>query len=876
MEMMKEVKKFMLASAIATVAVGVTAQASEEELKPLEPISGSQQKTATQKTVTETDVALSRANVEQANAVVKKQEEIVKSNQNEVNDAKKVVEEATEAVTQAEKAVKEATPKNIQNAKEDVSVKEVAEKKAQEELSTSKEQQKLAEKNVTDQEANVTEATGKLADKTKEVTDAERTVAEKQAILDGTGVADVIANAEATKRNLEMSEKVASQAREDLVTAKKADDQRASKLKQAEVEVTSTEGTRLVKAQALDQATTQATNAENQYQVAKENLSKAQSILDSLTTTSITYPAGYVEALKAYFNNPTEENSNKLQEIAKKGMTAAGFSSPDGGETYYGNPNSPFKQSEADKKTVITDVNHLSTEIQDELAIFNAHLINDFRRLMGADDIPVLVNRDMQKVAQKATQLSTNQYGHDLDALNTVAKEVGLNQGNQGLLAENIGFQHAGDVVTLADLKQQAYNNVIMMLFYDKHANWGHALNFAGLDRKSVTMQYIGVASRKTDLDIGVATRKTDLGLIAIHYVGTDSKTIDLLKKGFHQNVKVDTKNNLASLQERIQVARNSVAQAQDTYDTAKTNRKDAQARKEQAQTEYTQAEVTAQNAVTNRNDIQNIALKTPEAEAKLKQAEANLKKAGLENKQAQDALEQLNADVQNKREALALAKDKLAEKQTEWKSLNEALTAEKEALIAKQGELTRIKELVLNRQTLLSESTKALKASKERVEVLQNAPQLLEKAKVNLEAAQEVLKEKKSILELELVKLETAKAEQRKVLEAHKELLSAYRDYLEAQQEIEHQKELAVQKVSIEQDGTHSTPVVQNGKTAKYVQDEVKNQVAKVENPVYQAPATTNELPKTGEKSSSLWLLGMVTISLLSLLKIKRESKEN
>ena len=867
MEIMNEVKKVMLASVIATASVGVTTQVTAEEVKPSELTSSNQQKTVTQKTVTETDVVLSQANVEQANVVVKKQEEIVKSNQNEVKDAEKVVGEATEAVIQAEKAVKEATPKNIQDAKEDVSVKEVAEKKAQEELSTSKEQQKLAEKNVTDQEVNVTEATRKLADKTKEVTDAEQTVAEKQAILDGTGLADIVANAEAAKRNLEMSEKVELQARQDLVTAKKADDQRASKLKQAEVEVTSTEGTRLVKAQALDQATTQATNAENQYRVAKENLSKAQSILDSLTTTSITYPAGYVEALKAYFNNPTEENSNKLQEIAKKGMTAAGFSSPDGGETYYGNPTSPFKQSEADKKTVIADVNHLSAEVQDELAIFNAHLINDFRRLMGTDDIPVLVNRDMQKVAQKATQLSTNQYGHDLDALNTVAKEVGLNQGNQGLLAENIGFQNANDVVTLADLKQQAYNNMVMMLFYDKHADWGHALNFAGLDRKSVTLQYIGVA-----------TRKTDLGLIAMHYVGTDSKTIDLLKNGFHQNVKVDTKNNLASLQERIQVARNSVAQAQDTYDTAKTNRKDAQARKEQAQTEYTQAEVTAQNAVTNRNDIQNIALKTPEAEDKLKKAEANLKKAGLENKQAQEALEQLNADVKTKREVLMVAKEKLAEKQTEWQSLNEVLKAEKEDLITKQAKLTRIKELVLNRQALLSESTEALKASKERVEVLKNAPQLLSKAKVNLEAAQEVLKEKKSILELALAKLATGKEEQRKVLEVQKELLSAYRDYLKAQQEIEHQKDLEVQKVSIEQDEKDPTPVVPNDKISKYVQDEVKNQVAKVENPVYQAPATTttNELPKTGEKSSSLWLLGMVTISLLSLMKIKRESKEN
>ena len=861
MEIMNEVKKVMLASVIATASVGVTTQVTAEEVKPSDQISENQQKTVTQKTVTETDVALSQANVEQVNAVVKNQEEIVKSNQNEVNDAEKVVGEATEAVAQAEKAVQEATPKNIQDAKEDVSVKEVAEKKAKEELSTSKEQQKLAEKNVTVQEANVIEATRKLDDKKEEVTDAEQIVAEKQAILDGTGVAGIVANAEAAKRNLEMSEKVASQAREDLVTAKKADDQRASKLKQAEAEVTSTERTRLVKAQELDQAITKATNSENQYRVAKENLSKAQSILDSLTTTSITYPAGYVEALKAYFNNPTEENSKKLQEIAKRGMTAAGFSSPDGGETYYGNTNSPFKPSEADKKTVIADVNHLSAEVQDELAIFNAHLINDFRRLMGTDDIPVLVNRDMQKVAQKATQLSTNQDGHDLDALNTVAKEVGLNQGNQGLLAENIGFQNAGNVVTLADLKQQAYENVIMMLFYDKHANWGHALNFAGLDRKSVTMQYIGVA-----------TRKIDLGLIAMHYVGTDSKIIDLLKNSFHQNVKVDTKNNLASLQERIQVARNSVAQAQGTYDTAETNRKDAQARKEQAQTEYTQAEVTAQNAVTNRNDIQNIALKTPEAEAKLKQEEANLEKASLENKQAQEALEQLNADVQNKREVLALAKDKLAEKQTEWKSLNEALTAEKDALIAKQGEVARIKELVLSRQALLSESTEVLKASKERVEVLQNAPQLLKKAKLNLESAQEVLKEKKSVLELALAKLETAKAEQRKVLEAHKELLSAYHDYLEAQQEIKNQKELTVQQASIEQDGTHSTTVVQNGKTTKYVHE----QVAKVKDPVYQAPAVGYELPKTGEKASSLWFFGMLTISLLSLLKIKRESKEN
>ena len=88
--MMKEVKKVLLAGAIATVAVGATNQASAEEVKPSEPNSGNQQKTATKKTVTETDVAISQTNVDQANTVVKKHEEIVNTAQNEVNDAEKV------------------------------------------------------------------------------------------------------------------------------------------------------------------------------------------------------------------------------------------------------------------------------------------------------------------------------------------------------------------------------------------------------------------------------------------------------------------------------------------------------------------------------------------------------------------------------------------------------------------------------------------------------------------------------------------------------------------------------------------------------------------------------------------------------------------
>lgn len=867
MEIMNEVKKVVLASAILTGAVGATNQVLAEEVKPLEPILGSEQQGTNQEAITAADVAISQAQVDNADSAVKSQEEITNVAQTEVTVAENAVKDTTVAVTQAEEAVKEATPENIQQAKASVATKEDAEKQAQDELKAAEATQKQAEKSVADQESNVTEATSKLADKEGEVTAAEQVVAEKQAILDGTGVADVVAKAETAKNNLEASKEAVSQAQTELTAAKQADARRASELKHAESEVRATEADKLTKEQALAQATAQADQTEDRYQAAKEKLSKTQSLLDSLKTSSITYPAGYAEALKAYFNNPTEENSNKLQEIAKKGMIAAGFSSPDGGKTYYSNPASPFKPSEADKKVMIPDVNNLSSEIQEALAAFNAQLINDFRRLMGTDDIPVLVNRDMQKVAQKATQLSTNQYGHDQDALNTAAKEVGLVQGNQGLLSENIGYQSPSGEVTLADLKQQAYNNLVMMMFYDKHADWGHALNFAGLDRESVMLQYIGVA-----------TRKLDRGLVAMHYVGTDAKTIDLLKNRLHQDVKVDTKNNVPSIEDQIKAAQKSIAQAQTSFTAAEGANEATQAKKAQAQLAYDEAKSTAEKALDQRATIQNTALKTPEAEAKLAQAEAELAKADSENKNAQAALAQLNADVQTKRKVLEAAKEKLAEKQAERKTLNEALMAEKTVLARKQAELGRTKEVVTNHQKALEKAQKELKASKERVEILQTAPQLLEKAKVALATAQKVLKEKKSVLEAAQAKLEAAKAVQSKVVAAHKELVSAYRAYLAAQKEAEHQEKLAAQKASIEQAGGNPVPVVQNGKIVDYVRGQVQNQATKVTNPVYQAPAVSRStgLPKTGEELSSLGLFGVVTISLLSFLRIKRKSEVN
>lgn len=256
MEIMNEVKKVVLASAILTGAVGATNQVLAEEVKPLEPILGSEQQAVEKHSeVTATDVAISQEQVDKAESAVKSQVEITNAAQTEVTVAENAVKDTTVAVTQAEEAVKEATPENIQQAKASVSAKEGAEKQAQDDLKTAEATQKQAEKSVTDQEAKVTEATSKLADKEGEVTAAEQVVAEKQAILDGTGVADVVAKAETAKNNLKASKEAVSQAQTELTAAKQADARRASELKEAESEVRATEADKLTKEQALAQAT---------------------------------------------------------------------------------------------------------------------------------------------------------------------------------------------------------------------------------------------------------------------------------------------------------------------------------------------------------------------------------------------------------------------------------------------------------------------------------------------------------------------------------------------------------------------------------------------------------------------------------------------
>ena len=103
MEIMNEVKKVVLAGAILTGAVSVANQALAEEVKLLEPISGSEQKAVEKHSeVTATDVAISQEQVDKADSAVKFQEGITNAAQSEVTSAEKTVKEIKEAVTQAE------------------------------------------------------------------------------------------------------------------------------------------------------------------------------------------------------------------------------------------------------------------------------------------------------------------------------------------------------------------------------------------------------------------------------------------------------------------------------------------------------------------------------------------------------------------------------------------------------------------------------------------------------------------------------------------------------------------------------------------------------------------------------------------------------
>ena len=253
-------------------------------------------------------------------------------------------------------------------------------------------------------------------------------------------------------------------------------------------------------------------------------------------------------------------------------------------------------------------------------------------------------------------------------------------------------------------------------------------------------------------------------------------------------------------------------------------------------------------------------------------QAQATLKADEVENKAAQEAVTQLNADVKVKQAALKQAKAELSQQQSELDVLKKNLSVEKNKLAAKKADLTEAQALVSQRNNELVQAKERLIAAQEKARQLKEAPKRLAQAKQSLLTAKQTLTENKALFENEEAKLQVLKATQTEVVAQYTKLVKTYQAQLEA----ERLAKLAAQKAAIEQAGGQAIPVVdETGKITSYV-DGKKQAVTPTLTPSNHKKVEVNYnvsaryLPSTGEAVSLLGVVAGVILSIFSFVSRK------
>ena len=841
---MNKVSKTLMTTVATVAVVGAGQVVQAEDVQPKEV--KSTEATQTKPVVTKEEVATSQTKVDAANAAVKAQEQATNQAQKDVTAAENTVKTETTNVAQAEKVAQEATPENVTKA--ETFVKEATGQVNQAEKAVSQAQttQQTAQSEVTKQTEAVAKVQEKVTQKQADVAQAEKKVAEKQAILDGTGTKEILAKAEQTQAKVNADKEAVAKAQTNLDEAKQADQKRASDLATAEKEVTQSQATvdtskaDLAKKVALANKTAQA------LEKATVDLTKANQDVEAINQIKLTQE--YIAALREYAQkiataSPAEEKAmtDKLvalgKDLAKQNR---------------------FKANKNDSEEKL-DLNNLSEATREELSLFAADLLNQIHSYFGTSKVEV--TKDAAKIVHDhvSTSKTNGVKGHDLVNLNKVLARYGISSGTE----ENIGLNGgagAGQTVTKAELKRLVYNAIVNMMFnasedYENNENneFFHASSLSGLFSPGVKTTYLGV---------GTSFKDDYWQVVNFLFVHDKALAGSSFNKTALANPFDSTK--LLATQKSSQAAYNQAKQADEK----------AQENKTTAQTIYNLETSHLVEVTTKRDFIKATGLKTPAAQAHLDQAQATLKADEAENKVAQDAVAQLNADVKAKQAALAQAKAELVQQQMELDALKNNLSAEQNKLATKKADLAKAQALGSQRNNELVQAKARLTAAQEKVRQLKDAPARLAQAKQNLLKAKQTLAEKKGLLEKAEAKLQVLKATQTEVVAQHSKIVKAYQAQLEA----ERLAKLAAQKAAIEQAGGQAVPVVsETGKITSYV-DGKKQAVTLIQNlrtnhkqVKVNYNVSTNRLPSTGETTSLLGLLGGVILLALSFVSRKR-----
>lgn len=861
------IKKLRTGAVVSTLAltvfgVSTTVSASETEVAVNEPATRVVAKDeVVPKVPSQSDVDKAKAESDKASQDVAKQKEVVSTTESNIANAEKTIADTTKKVEEA----KTVTPKKVAEAKAD------AEKKASE-LAT-------AEKTVADADKSVSATAEKVADQTKVVSNAEKTatatankVADAQKKVDSlsstTDTTQLEQEVATLTNQVKGDEKAVETAQTSLDNGKKAQSDKEQAVKDAQTGVSQAESNLTQATTALANAKADQSNKDKAVTAAQADLERAKTELESISTTNAKFPVSqeYISLLKEYAKSKSESVSNQLKDLGEKEMERRGYL----GDTE-NNPNR-FKVTGKDRDVKV-DVANLTPEVEREINLFTADLINQIRDAFGTPH--AIVTEDSMRIAKEVAKASKLEGDHDFDALDGVEAKNGI------LISENLGFS-ANEVTNLAELKEAIYENLISMIFNDSEPKWGHALSLSSLDSTKpdvVYQQYVGV---------GIRTNKTFP--FSIHIDGTSNNGISENAK-FDKTKVVTANNDAKDLQEKLTLA-------QSTYDNALSELNQAKSSVQSAQTSYTNAETALSNARTNLSNVVGNKIDVPALEKALADAQSKLAQDTKALQTAKESLALAKSNATDKAKALAEAKSALATAKAEQSTANQSLETTKGELEV----LTKAHDVaVLARKSAGADLARKREASKEATDTHTVLELALTKRNEVLKTLDKELTDTKSKLGVLRAELETAKEELARLegiaeakargYENFKQLKADHDAYLAEQQRLQALKD---KEDAIRNAGGQPKEVLDaDGKVVDVVDAKSQNKPVDVSYNTVKADAkatnvgttaqgtakaetkqaTEKELPNTGEASSMLALLGsLVGLGGLGVLAKRKD----
>lgn len=720
-------------------------------------------------------------------------------------DAKKVAEEAASALVKAQK--EEETAQKVLDgtgveeivaerdvAKKNLDAKKATENTAKQELDRAKEadaKKATALKNAKSVEAdqikksqetaaNLSSAEEKQNQAQENLKKAQKNKVSAQSNLDASEsqLAQTIANRDSKANDLANKQNSKISAEEELETAKENDAKKASEISALTTKKNQEEA-------KVNETSNELASAKSAAQEAKENKEKADQAVETLNQqiaaiknlTIPQLPQDVIDAYKAYLADNSDANKNALNDVIQKWFTGSkyDFGIP---ETEYspehqnivikGWPNKdivlPIDDSEV-------DLDNLTDKQIEALSQYYVLLANNLQdQVWGSHDF-IVTKESVQGVKNiaKAYAEENKPFGtsHSVtalakDGLDSIAWAGENMSFNNTLLGFSAYYSEAKETrkATMSQLYREVYDAVISFMANDVHAYFGHMRLMIG-EKAPSNIQAVGVANSLTPSGVGrmhfikFKGQTSHFDYIKDEQTGEyHSKFIDdYYDKGIAKPLA--TPFDTSKMEDEL-----TAAKAKQT--TANTANDSAQNRLKKAKSENDKSTKALKETTAKLDALKATPDQTPAATTKLENATQNYNEAQIQFNKAQDALDQLNADIQSKRQALANAKDNLDQATTaEVKAKSDLEKAKVENQNANQN-LKQTQKLVAELMSVPDQTPGAQKK-------YDNAKQLKEEAETRYIKAQTALDNLNADLQVKQKALETAKEEFEKAIAADK-----------------------------------------------------------------------------------------------------------